>query len=195
MRISGSLSHNYTVSFHRRRLPHWQPEGRPLFLTWHLYGSLPRNRFPPPGAISAGKAFVWMDRFLDQAQFGPLWLRRDDLAELVVNSLEYAAHSLDFYGLDAFVVMANHIHVLVSPRVPVPRLLQSVKGYTAREANRVLGRTGEPFWQSESYDHWVRDEAEFERVRAYVEHNPVRAGVVARAEEFRWSSAYAGRNA
>jgi REP element-mobilizing transposase RayT len=136
-----------------------------------------------------------MDRFLDQAQFGPLWLRRDDLAELVVNSLEYAAHSLDFYGLDAFVVMANHIHVLVSPRVPVPRLLQSVKGYTAREANRVLGRTGEPFWQSESYDHWVRDEAEFERVRAYVEHNPVRAGVVARAEEFRWSSAYAGRNA
>jgi hypothetical protein len=47
------------MSFHRRRLPHWQPSGRSLFLTWHLHGSLPRNRFPPPGSLSAGRAFVW----------------------------------------------------------------------------------------------------------------------------------------
>jgi len=50
--------------------------------------------------------------------------------------------------------MANHVHLLVLPRVNPSRFLQSVKGYTAREANRLLGRTGQPFWQAESYDHW-----------------------------------------
>jgi hypothetical protein len=64
------------MSYHERRLPHWHPEGIPLFVTWRLHGSLPRNRFPPPGT-SAGKAFVWMDRYLDQASFGPTWLRQE----------------------------------------------------------------------------------------------------------------------
>lgn len=64
-----------------------------------------------------------------------------------------------------------------------------LKGNTAREANRVLGRTGEPFWQKESYDHWVRDPAELERIRRYVEHNPVKAGLVREEGEFPWSSA------
>jgi putative DNA methylase len=70
--------------------------------------------------------------------------------------------------------------------------MQSLKGFTAREANKILRRTGEPFWQRESYDHWVRDEQEFGRIRAYIENNPVRAGLVARAEDYPWSSA-AGR--
>jgi len=40
-----------------------------------------------------------------------------------------------------------------------------------------LGRTGEPFWQKESYDHWVRNQAEFLRIKAYIENNPVKAGL------------------
>jgi hypothetical protein len=85
--------------------------------------------------------------------------------------------------------MANHVHVLLLPLVPPSRLLKSLKGSTAREANRLLGRTGEPFWQRESYDHWVRDEAEWNRIAAYIQNNPVKAGLVARAEEYPWSSA------
>jgi hypothetical protein len=46
------------MPFYQRSLPHWQPEGKPLFLAWHLAGSLPQNRFPPLGAPSAGKAFA-----------------------------------------------------------------------------------------------------------------------------------------
>ena len=68
-------------------------------------------------------------------------------------------------------------------------MLKSLKGASAREVNRLLGRTGEPFWQKESYDHWVRDSAEFERIRRYIEGNPVKAGLVARAEDYAWSSA------
>ncbi len=92
-------------------------------------------------------------------------------------------------------MMSNHVHLLVSPKVEPARFLQSVKGYTAREANRLLQRTGQPFWQSESYDHWIRDGHEFERAQNYIECNPVRAGLVMQREQYRWSSAYAGCDA
>jgi hypothetical protein len=73
--------------------------------------------------------------------------------------------------------------------VPPSRLLKSLKGFTARQANRLLGRTGEPFWQKESYDHWVRSEVEWNRIAAYIERNPVSAGLVLEAEGYPWSSA------
>jgi REP element-mobilizing transposase RayT len=183
------------MTFSRRRLPHWQTSGQPLFLTWHLHGSLPRNRFPPPSSGSAGKAFVWMDRYLDEARSGPTWLQKEEIAQLVLRSLQYAGDSLQFYTFHAWVIMSNHVHLLVAPRVEPERFLQSVKGYTAREANRLLRRTGEPFWQGESYDRWIRDQQEFERVRKYIEYNPVRAGLAASPEQYRWSSAYAGPDA
>ena len=85
--------------------------------------------------------------------------------------------------------MANHVHLLVRPRVIASRFLQTLKGYTAREANRLLGRTGQPFWQAESYDHSVRDDRESDRIKAYIENNPVKAGLVANAEDYLWSSA------
>ena len=96
---------------------------------------------------------------------------------------------LGHYELGAYVVMANHVHLLIWPKVTPDRLLKSLKGATAREANRLLGRTGEPFWQKESYDHWVRDAAEYAKIRRYIENNPVKAGQVQNPCEFPWSSA------
>jgi hypothetical protein len=55
--------------------------------------------------------------------------------------------------------------------------------------------TGERFRQTESYDHWIRDDSEFDRVRRYIENNPVRAGLVAKPEVYRWPSANAGLKA
>lgn len=89
--------------------------------------------------------------------------------------------------------MPNHVHLLVTPRVSLPKLTQRLKGFTARQANRILNRTGEAFWQGESYDHWVRDREEGGRIAAYIEGNPVRAGLAARPEDYRWSSAWAGQ--
>jgi type I restriction enzyme R subunit/putative DNA methylase len=183
------------MPYYRRRLPHIQPEGKPLFVTWHLHGSMPHNRFPPPASLSAGRAFVWMDRYLDQATFGPTWLSRVEIARIVVDSLHAAEQKLRYCDVHAYVVMTNHVHVLWLPHVPASKLLQSVKGFSARQANKLLGRTGEAFWQSESYDHWVRNDAEFAKIERYIEENPVRAGLVGRAEDYPWSSAYDGRNA
>ena len=70
----------------------------------------------------------------------------------------------------------------------LPKLTKSLKGITAKRANSMLALTGKPFWQEESYDHLVRHEREFEKVRSYIEENPVRAGLVKDARDYRWSS-------
>jgi hypothetical protein len=75
------------------------------------------------------------------------------------------------------------------PAIPMARITGGIKGVFAREANAALGRVGEHFWEDESFDHWVRDEAELTRIRSYIERNPVSAGLVVRPEDWPWSSA------
>jgi REP element-mobilizing transposase RayT len=93
------------------------------------------------------------------------------------------------YLLHAYVIMPNHVHLLITPRLPLSRIMRGIKGVSARDANRILERRGKAFWQDESYDHWVRDEEEFGKIRFYIEHNPVSAGLVKRPEDWKWSSA------
>lgn len=173
----------------RRRLSHFYPDGRALFITWHLYGSLPHGVYPPRDKPNAGRAFVWMDRHLDSIRSGPMYLRQGMIARLVVSSLFYAEQKLRLYELRAFVVMPNHVHLLAQPLAEPSRFLQVLKGYTARQANLLLSRTGEPFWQRESYDHYVRNPEEERRIATYIENNPVKARLAASPEEYPWSSA------
>ncbi len=184
---SGYWHYNHVNS--RRRLPHIYPQDRWLFVTWHLHGSLPQGLYPPAHKANAGEAFVWMDRYLDFERSGPIFLRQEAVAKVVVDSL-FRGAGLGHYRLAAFVVMANHVHVLLLPLIHPSRLLKALKGVTAREANRLLDRTGERFWQAESYDRWVRDEREFARILKYIENNPVAARVVSRPEDYLWSSAH-----
>jgi len=122
-----------------------------------------------------------MDRLLDNARTG--------LAEMVVEAIRYRDQELRHFQLHNYVVMANHVHLLITPFVPVSKLMHSLKRFTAGEGNRLLGLTGKPFWQDESYDRLVRDAGEFHRIAQYIEMNPVNAGLVAAPEEFPWSSA------
>jgi len=177
------------VSEHRRRLPHIYPQGKLLFVTWHLHGSLPHHLYPPKAKLNAGQAFGWMDRYLDTTRDGPKFLAQEKIAALVHASIHFGARHLNHYDLDAYVIMANHVHLLILPKVAPSRVMQTLKGYTAREANKFLGRTGQRFWQAESYDRWVRDVVEVQRIRSYIENNPVKAGLVLRAEDYQWSSA------
>ena len=175
--------------FYRRRLPHLYDIGHPIFLTWRLHDSLPANRAFPTANLPSGKAFAALDRLLDEARSGPLYLGQPALAEMVVEAIHRNSSVLGHYVLHAFAIMPNHVHLLVSPLVPLPKLTRSLKGITSKRANEMLALTGCPFWQEESYDHLVRNEREFERIRFYIEHNPVRAGLVKEADRYRWSSA------
>jgi len=67
--------------------------------------------------------------------------------------------------------------------------MNGLKGVTARDANSILSRKGKHFWQDESFDHWVRSPREFDRIRTYIEMNPVSAGLASCPEDWPWSSA------
>ena len=181
------------VRYYERRLPHFDVVGKPLFVTFRLHSSLPENRLFPPGALTSGQAFVAMDRLLDESRTGPRHLAMPEIATMVVQALEDGELRFARYRLHAFVVMSNHVHLLATPSVPSAKWLRTLKGFTAHQANAILGRKGAPFWQSESYDHLVRSDEEFGRIQRYIENNPVKAGLVAVPEEFPWSSARACR--
>jgi REP element-mobilizing transposase RayT len=180
------------MDFYQRRLPHGDTVGQPVFVTFRLHDSLPFSRVFPPARLNGGKAFVAMDRLLDQARTGPFFLRQPDIADLVVSALRAGEERFHRYQLHSYAVMPNHVHILVTPSVASPKWLGPLKGFCAHECNRILGRTGQPFWQDESYDHLVRSEIEFGRIQRYIEQNPVTAGLASMAEQFPWSSAFRG---
>ena len=130
-----------------------------------------------------------MDRLLDEARTGMVFLGQPDVADMVVGAIRYNSETLKHYELHAFVVMPNHVHLLITPIIVLPKLMKSLKGITAKRANAILALTGTRFWQEESYDHLVRDHREFEKIRRYIENNPVRAGLVKDPSDYRWSSA------
>jgi REP element-mobilizing transposase RayT len=181
------------MAYYERHLPHWQPTGKGIFLTWRLHGSLPvavLKKIRESKIDSAAKRFRAFDKHLDSAASGPLWLKDPRVAEMVVQAIHHESDPLRRYDLHAFVVMANHVHLLILPKAPLRKITESLKGFTARQANKILRRRG-PFWQDESFDHWVRSENQYRRIRHYIEHNPVTAGLVSKAEQWPWSSATA----
>lgn len=209
------------MPYHRRNLPHWFPASSAVFLTYRLYGSLPQNVINglkltqrlvereingaahSPDELSELKLirhkqlFARIDSALDKATVGPRWLGEPEIASLVQTTL--LSRYAELYKLWAYVVMINHVHILLRPKASgresntmvntISNITKGLKGYTAREANRILHRTGQPFWQQESFDHWPRNQEEFLRIIAYIENNPVKAGFVRRPQDWPWSSA------
>ena len=139
--------------------------------------------------MKPGRQFALADRELDKASFGPVWLKDPRIAKLMVESLRYGQTEIQHYELHAYAVMANHVHALLAPRIPLAGIMRSMKRKTAAAANLILGRSGQRFWQEESFDHWCRHAEEFARIKGYIEWNPVKAGLVERPEDWPWSSA------
>ena len=180
------------MSYYQRNLPHWHPEGRCIFLTWRLQGSLPigfLRGLRLKTNIKSMEEFRVAERLLDRPTEGPLWLKDSRIADCVVETLVHCAFHLHRYDLHSYAVMTNHIHVLLTPFERIQLIMHELKGSTARQSNSILGRTGKPFWQDESFDHWVRNEGQFLRIKSYIERNPVKAGLVANPEDWPWSSA------
>jgi REP element-mobilizing transposase RayT len=126
---------------------------------------------------------------MDRASSGPTWLKDPRIASCFVGTLLLAEKKWELCEVFAWVVMSNHVHVLLRPHKPLREVTRAIKKTSAREANLILGRSGTPFWQDESYDHWVRDGDEFNRIVRYIEWNPVRAGLVESVDLWPWSSA------
>lgn len=198
--------------FYRRHLPHWQPRDAVFFVTFRLKDSLPievikslkeeRERTKrvleeQPASerekrnyLEQRRLFGKWDSFLDKAEFGSLWLGEPEVANIVKEALHYRDRKV--IDLHAFSIMLNHVHVIFSKAdwqsapPDLPKIMQSLKRHTARQANLILGREGS-FWQDESYDHVIRDNDEYKRVVHYVLENPVKAGLVSQWEDWQWT--------
>ncbi len=171
------------MSFYRRRLPHWVPNDAIVLVTWRLAGSPP----PPSPLMLTAAGLVWDDP-ADRCREGPFWLQDTRIASLVRDAFLYGEIGQPRYSLIAWVIMPNHVHLILEPWLDLAEITRWLKGRTARLANRALGRTGESFWQDESFDHWVRP-GELRRFIEYVEHNPVKAGLVLSPEDWPFGSA------
>jgi putative transposase len=129
-----------------------------------------------------------IERHLDSGS-GSCVLRDPRIAEITSAALKFF-HG-ERYLLDEWVVMPNHVHAMVRPINGwiLSAIVQSWKRYVAREANRILRRTGERFWQPETFDRIIRNDEEKARVRRYIRRNPVKSRLCAREQEWPWSSA------
>jgi len=174
------------------RLPHWQQEGAVYFTTFRLADAVPTQlriqwesdrdawlRFnPEPWTAEIEREYhqrfsAEMERWLD-AGHGACFLRQPGAAKIVAETL------LHFDGervvMISFVVMPNHVHALFvqNPVWPLEKLIRSWKGFTARQINKLLGRSG-TFWQRDYFDRLVRDETHFANCVRYLRRNPEKA--------------------
>jgi len=139
---------------------------------------------PYRGRTSSTTYFVTAGTFCKQNL-----LQSDRMAGLFCNCL-LSYRAAGKFQLHAFVVMPNHIHLLltVPEGLTLERVMQFIKGGVSHEAGKLLGTTG-PMWQKSFVDRRVRDIREFDGFQRYIEQNPVRAGLACDAEAYGYSSA------
>ncbi len=135
--------------------------------------------------------FQWhpnrVDRYLD-AGHGGCHLNHPKFAEIVATAVRH--FDRERYELREWVVMPNHVHVVVwpMPGFSLSKILHTWKSFSSHEINRSLKQKIVPFWQSESYDHLVRDDDDLARCCRYTLMNPVNAGLCERPEDWKWGS-------
>jgi len=129
------------MTYYERNLPHWQPDATEIFLTWRLQGSLPSElvRHLRNSKGLSGQQFARAESCLDRASSGPRWLDQPEVASLVKDSIHRGAAELGQYDLVSWVIMPNHVHLLIRPRLPLAKITGGMKGATAYYANKLLG--------------------------------------------------------
>jgi putative transposase len=191
--------------FYRRRLPHLQIPGATYFVTFRLKDSLPgevleqlalesehiKQLVSDQQDLAHRRWYGKFDEYLDRCLHGEKHLANEQVCAIVADSVSHRDGQV--YDLLAFCILPNHVHLVFTPLekpesgyYSLTEILHSLKRNSAKQANLSLGRTGS-FWQAESYDHVVRDEAELERILRYVVHNPVKAGLVDEWQKWPWT--------
>ena len=180
--------------YHRTRLPHFEAGEVPQHICFRLADSLPRSllrrwddeRRRLPATRQESQRRERVEAALDQGH-GACWLNRPEIAALVRDALRY--FDGDRYHLHGWVIMPNHVHVLVTLRGDgsLSGVAHSWKSHTAHQANKILGRKG-TFWHVDYFDRFMRDEKHFSTTLDYIHWNPVKAGLCAEPGDWQWSS-------
>jgi putative DNA methylase len=178
----------------RGYLPHFEGGEIPQSITFRLHDSLPQSLLEQwseelaslPETERQTERSRRIDAALDAAH-GACWLRDPDIAQIVERALRHFDDQR--YRLHAWCVMPNHVHVLMTPLHghSLSSILHTWKSFTAKEANKKLGREG-AFWMEEYFDRAMRNDEHFNKVVEYIENNPVKAKLCACAEDWQFGS-------
>jgi len=194
--------------YYARNLPHWQPENAVLFMTVRLDGSLPRAKIEELKERKEAEErllrrkglsddalvkalnenfnlyFGKFDNLLDGSTTGPHWLKEDQIAKIWSDALFH--FDGDRYKVICSTIMSNHAHfIFYKLDRSLSKIMKTMKGFSAYEANKLLNRTGERFWQIESFDRMVRDRPELRYRINYVLNNAVEAGIVTHWKDYK----------
>jgi len=179
----------------RGYFPHFDGHGLTQHVSFHLFDSLPQSvlmRWREELRTRSQKEadLEWRMRiqnFLDSG-YGSCFLKDDRLAEIVESALLH--FDSQRYFLHSWCVMPNHVHTLFTPvaEFKMSEILHSWKSFAAHKCNKLLHRSGR-FWAREPFDRYIRNRRHFSNALAYIEDNPVKAGLCEKAEDWRWSSA------
>jgi len=137
----------------------------------------------PSRATSHGTFFVTSRTYNRRRLF-----QKEANAQLFLETLQHYRRE-GRYKLHAFVVMPDHIHLLLTPQdIALERVMQLIKGGFSRRLPSKL-----PLWQRGFTDHRIRDREDFLKHRAYIHDNPVRGRLCQRPEDYPYSSAFPNR--
>jgi putative transposase len=184
------------IKVYERFLPHWRQEGAAYFVTFRLGDSLPqtkldelrayreawRQKHSPPRTKElldefAREVFSKVEHWIDQGM-GSCVLKDAQSAGFVAEGMHH--FDGDRYELDAYVVMPNHVHVIVRPTHPEEHSLEAILGswkqFASGKINALMGTTGS-LWQGEAFDRIIRDPEHLYRVLQYIGRNPKKAGL------------------
>lgn len=176
----------------RGYLPHFDGGEVIQFITFRLADSLPQNVLEKwkieleQNLITEIEYHRMVDKYLDTS-YGACYLKDARIASIMKETL--LLFDGRKYKLIAWVLMPNHVHLLLTPKISLAEVMHSIKSYTAHEANKILGRKGK-FWSKEYFDRFMRDYEHFAKTIAYIENNPVKAGLCEKPSEWRFSSAF-----
>ena len=188
--------------FHRRNLPHIYMQNTTYFITFRLKGSIPKIKIKElvdwKDNLTQAKTrnekyrqdllfFGKYDKLLDNNK-KIQHLKNPKVANVVAKELH--KYNNKEYSLICYSIMPNHVHLvfsLLENSNSIDKIMQNIKRISAFYANQILNKKGH-FWQSESYDHIIRDEDELQRIVDYSIYNPVKAKLV--DEWFKWDYTY-----
>ena len=193
--------------YSRGYLPHCDNQNVTQFISFRLADSLPQkllnsierelNVFPKDERLA--QRFRFVEKYVDMG-YGSCALANAKVAEILENSL--LMFDGERYDLVAWCIMPNHIHVLIRPNIALGKIVQSWKSYVARwtlarneelDLDFPIEVTGGKFWEREYWDRFIRNEEHFYKVLKYIHRNPVKARLCKEVGDWRWSSAWEGR--
>lgn len=182
------------VDKHRHILPHWHQGGVECFVTWRLADSLPQSfiqewlqqreawlqQHPQPWTPDTETAYHerFSERYLERLDqgHGECILQHAPCADAVEQALRFFDGQR--YQLQSFVIMPNHVHVLVRLQQdwPLERVVQNWKERSAKGINAVRNTTGQ-VWQKGYFDRLVRSAEHHAYISHYITQNPAKAGL------------------